>query len=368
VVGNDKAFEVILSQDQNTLLASLTLSSVTINTRAVALISKLDDACLLALILTASNAVFIKGNPTLNMPNCSIVSDSNSPDAIHFQGNAHVTADTLVSHGGITQTGGSATITLNFPAKTNQPAVSDPYASTLTHTLLTTGMPPTSALCTKTVNNSTNVTTYDGTCAVSGASVGPPNNNGTVIISGGDKRITGNWNIDHETVNLSPGTYWITDGNLNLGANGVLECTACDPATGAGITIIFTIGTGTTVGTFTAGANTNIGNPPAAPNFNAPGAGTFQDLLIIQDSNGLPGGTTWNTNGTFQGGPSTVLDGLVYFPKSDLTFNGNPTVGSTGCLVVVANTVTLIGDSKLNSTGCNGSASPPTVKTVALAE
>src|ERR1700730_1750630 len=33
VVGNDKAFEVILAQDQNTLLASLTLSSVTINTR-----------------------------------------------------------------------------------------------------------------------------------------------------------------------------------------------------------------------------------------------------------------------------------------------------------------------------------------------
>jgi hypothetical protein len=85
VVGNDKAFEVILAQDQNTLLASLTLSSVTINTRAVALISKLDDACLLALDPTAGDAIFIKGNPILNMPNCSIVSDSNSPSGSMFR-------------------------------------------------------------------------------------------------------------------------------------------------------------------------------------------------------------------------------------------------------------------------------------------
>src|SRR5205823_3174372 len=117
----------------------------------VALISKLDDACLLALDLTAPDAIFIKGNPTLNMPNCSIVADSNDPDAIHFQGSASVTADTVRSHGGITQTGGAASITLNIPAQTGAAVVSDPYAPNalgvcsgspcLTHTLLTTGMP-----------------------------------------------------------------------------------------------------------------------------------------------------------------------------------------------------------------------------------
>ena len=118
----------------------------------------------------------------------------------------------------------------------------------------------------------------------------------------------------------------------------------------------------------TGGANTNVGNPPTAPNFNAPNSGTFKGLLIVQDSNGLPAGTTWNTSPTLQGGPSAVLNGLVYAPKADMTFNGNPAAGGTGCLIVIVNTLTLSGDSQLNSTGCPAAGvSPPTVKTVALA-
>jgi len=136
-----------------------------------------------------------------------------------------------------------------------------------------------------------------------------------------------------------------------------------------GITIIFTIRAGTTVGTITGGANTNVGNPPTAPNFNAPNSGTFKGLLIVQDSNGLPAGTTWNTSPTLQGGPSAALNGLVYAPKADMTFNGNPAAGGAGCLIVVVNTLIMSGDSQLNSTGCPAAGvSPPTVKTVALAE
>ena len=205
---------------------------------------------------------------------------------------------------------------------------------------------------------------FNGSCVVSGSTVKAA---GNVTLSA-NTQITGPWDIKNETVNLSPGTYWVTDGDLNLQANGVLECTACNPGTGAGITIIFTIVTGTTVGTITGNSNANVGNPPTAPNFNAPNSGTFEGLLFVQDSNGLPAGTTWDA-GTFQGGPNTVLDGLVYAPKANLSFNGNPSAGSTGCLIVVADTVTLSGNSQLNSTGCPAAGvSPPTVKTVALAE
>jgi hypothetical protein len=278
--------EVILAQQQNALFASLYLANVTIDTRAVAVISVLDQACVLALDPSASDAIFIKGNPTLNMPNCSVVADSNSASAIHLQGSASIIADTLVTAGGVATTG-NPSFTLRLPAHTNAPTVPDPYASTLTHTFLTTGM-PTAPTCTPTVNNATNVTTYPaGNCVVSAASIGPPKNGGTVNMSG-NIQISGNWNVNHETVNLSPGTYWITDGNLTLGANGVLECTACDPVAGIGITIIFTIKTSTTVGTITGGANTNVGNPPTAPNFNAPNSGSFKGLLIVQDSNGRP--------------------------------------------------------------------------------
>ena len=185
----------------------------------------------------------------------------------------------------------------------------------------------------------------------------------------GNSRICGGLDDKHLTIDLSPGTYWITDGDLNLDTNGTLECTLCNPTTGVGVTIILTIGTGTKVGTVTGKSNSTVGNPPTAPNFNAPNSGTFKGLLIVQDSNGLPAGTTWNTSPTFQGGPSAVLNGLVYAPKANMTFNGNPAAGGTGCLILVVNTLTLSGDSQLNSTGCPAAGvSPPTVKTVALAE
>ena len=338
---NSNAVEVILAQQENALFASLFLPNVTIITRAVAVISVLDQSCILALDPSASNAIFIKGNPTLNEPNCSLVADSNSSSAIHLQGSATINADTLVTAGGVTTTG-NPSFNLKYPAHTNAPVVPDPYASTLTHAFLTTGMP---ATCTPPPTPVAGVTTYSA-----------------------NSRICGGLSIQNQTVNLSPGTYWVTDGDLALQANGVLECTACNPTTGAGITIIFTIVTGTTVGTFTGGANSAVGNPPTAPNFNAPNSGTFKGLLFVQDSNGLPAGTTWSA-GTFQGGPSAVLNGLVYVPKANLTFNGNPAAGGGGCLILVADTVTLSGDSQLNSTGCPAAGvSPPTVKTVALAE
>src|ERR1700736_2446068 len=47
--GNNNAVEVILAQQQNALFASLSLANVTIGTRAVAVISILDQSCLLAL-------------------------------------------------------------------------------------------------------------------------------------------------------------------------------------------------------------------------------------------------------------------------------------------------------------------------------
>jgi hypothetical protein len=305
--------------------------------------------------LNASDAIVING-ATLTMPNCSVVADSNSPSAIDLQGSATVVADTLVTAGGVTATGNP--FTLSRPAQTHaQPTVPDPYAPAtcttlcLTHTFLTTGIP------------NGNCGTATGSCIVpSNSSL--LNGNVTLLANTVIHVVGGTWQITNQTVNLSPGTYWVTDGDLDLGANGVLECTLCDPATGQGITIIFTTSTGTTVGAFTMQLNTNVGNPPTAPNFNAPNSGTFKGLLFIQDS----AGTTWH-DPTLQGGASTVLNGLVYTPNSTLSFSGNPPAGGNGCLLVVADKVTLSRDSQLNSTGCQAiGVPPPNVQTVQLRE
>jgi hypothetical protein len=342
--GNANAVEVILAQQQNALFASLSLANVTIDTRAVAVISVLDQACVLALEPTASNAIFIKGNPTLNMPNCSVVADSTSPSAIHLQGNASIIADTLVTAGGVSTTG-TPSFTLNKPAQTNAPTVPDPYASTLTHSFLTTGMPPvppTSNCAAAPVKKAT--TTYPANSVFCGGLSTP---------SGGG------------TIDLSPGTYWVTDGDLALNSNGVLECTLCNGGS-LGVTIILTTAksSGGQVGTVTEAANATINS------LNAPNSGSFKGLLIVQDSFGLPAGTTFtSSNSTFQGGPGATLNGLVYFPKSNMSFQGNPIAGGSGCLILVVNKLDLSGDSQLNSTGCSAAGvSPPTVKTVALAE
>jgi hypothetical protein len=100
--GNDKAVEVILAQQQNALLASIDLLNVTIVTRGVALaFVVLDEACMLSLNPTASQAILIQGNSIINMPGCSIVSDSTNANAIYLQGTAAtVTADAFAARGG----------------------------------------------------------------------------------------------------------------------------------------------------------------------------------------------------------------------------------------------------------------------------
>jgi len=373
--GNNNAVEVILAQQQNALFASLSLANVTIDTRAVALISVLDQSCLLSLDPTATQAVLVQGNSTINMPNCSIVADSTDANAIFFRGSAAtVTADTLRSAGGVGSTG-NPTFNLNSPAQTNAPPVPDPYASgncstlCLNHAFLTTGPPalPTTACAagtTTVVRGGVTWTQYPGGCTLTQS--GSVLNQSNIILSA-NTRISGGIQIRNQTVDLSPGTYWIDNGDLQLGPGGgtsLLECTTCN-GTNLGVTIIFT----------TTGAPNNIGavqmqsSSAQIGNLNAPNSGTFAGLLFVQDT---VAGANYSTSGTLEGGPSAALvgDGLVYFPHTSLDFQGTPALGTSGCLVVIADKVNVVGDSTLSATGCTsgGLNTTPTVKTVSLKE
>jgi hypothetical protein len=180
------------------------------------------------------------------------------------------------------------------------------------------------------------VKTWSGSTTGIGNCVFP----GTQTIAGG------------ETWNLSHGTYWITDGDLNV--SGTLDCTDC--IGGAGVTIIFT----------TTGANKigTINMQPGAQitDLNAPNSGSFAGLLFVQNTVGAG-----PTSGVLGGAANFHGNGLIYLPHTDLVFGGNPTLG---CMILVVNTVTLKGTSQLSSTGCTSAAlnNMPTVKTVVLAE
>ena len=270
--GNNNAVEVILSQQHNALLANLFLPQVTIETRAVAAIKNLDTSCILALNSTGTDINIVgsagvclgPGNScgSCGTPTCSMTADSTDPSAIHLQGAACVAADNLVTPGGVGFTGNGHTLTLNSGPLIGAPPVADPYASTLTHTFLTTGMPT--------------------TCAS-----GPPYPANSQICGG--LKVTG-------TLNLLPGTYWITDGDLDI-KNSTLECTTCVPG-GAGVTIILTTAkpSGGQVGTLTLGANGVL-------NLSAPGSGTFAGLVLIQDFVRLAAGYDLYLNHEQRAGP-----------------------------------------------------------------
>jgi Flp pilus assembly protein TadG len=176
----------------------------------------------------------------------------------------------------------------------------------------------------------------------------------TVTLSGG-----GGSPAATAAATVSNGVIWITDGDLALQSNGVLECTTCNTTTGKGVTIIFTT---TAASGGTIGAPTMQSNP-TIDNLNAPTSGTYAGLLMVQDT---VAGATYTTTAQFQGNPGQSLNGLIYTPNSNLSFQGNPSV-TNSCLLVVANTMTLSGNSSLATGGCPNTFPLPEVKNVALA-
>jgi hypothetical protein len=169
------------------------------------------------------------------------------------------------------------------------------------------------------------------------------------IILSANTQISGGIQIKGQIVRLSPGTYWINNGDLQLGPGGAtsrLECTACNGGS-LGVTIIFT----TTGAPNKIGAVTMQSTSAQIGQLNAPTSGTFAGLLFVQDT---VAGATYTTSGTLQGGPSAALvaDGLIYFPHTTLDFQGNPLLGTNGCLVVVADQIHGVGNSTLSTTGC----------------
>jgi hypothetical protein len=353
---------VTLQQSQGALLAAMFLSGVTIANTAVAVIEALDNPCILALG-TNSTDVEIAASAQLDMPNCSVAANSISSTAIDLRSStSSVAAATLVTAGEISLQGipinpaaPPPEFTLSSPAMIGAPSVADPYARTLTHTFLITGMPRTPVCISKV---SGYVTIYAGNCAIAGTSLTAPQ-----ILLSPNTRISGSWKITSgQSVDLSPGTYWVT-GNLSLQSLAVLKCSTCDNTKGTGVTIILTTQTGK-IGAVSVASTATL-------TLNAPNSGPFAGLAIIQDSNGLPSGTTYTSSrSTIGGAPGATVNGLVYFPNSSMTFHGAPSATGPQCLLLVVKTLDIDAASRLEAGGCSGAGldNLPVIDTVAVAE
>jgi hypothetical protein len=353
---------VVLQQTEAASLAAMFLPSVTVTTRAVAVVETLANSCILALG-TSNTDIAIASRVHLDIGGCSAAANSIGSQAIALQDStSSIAAATLVTAGELSLAGEPIDpgapppeLALTFPAMIGAPSLADPYAQTLIHAALALGM-PTAPRCRS--RNSRHVRIYQGDCVVAGASLTDPQ-----IALAAETQISGSWNVAAgQTVDLAPGTYWVT-GDLTVQSSAVVKCSACDNAQGAGVTIILAA-EGNRVGALSVASGATV-------NLNAPHSGRFPGLVIVQDSNGLPPGTTLtSSHSTIAGGNGSTLNGLVYFPNSSVTFHGNPSAIGPKCLVLVVQSVEVDAPSSLDSAGCRstGLTNLPRVTGVALAE
>src|SRR5579885_342939 len=250
---NHKAVEVIVTKPASLLFASLFLPSApTVAARSVAVIAPGGGDCMLATSRTASQAIAVIGNATVNIA-CGVADNSNASDALYLQGNGTlITSSSVTVNGQFSATGRAYTLSYGSSDIGNGTVTTDPYASTQFPSLN-----PSCSNCTRVSKSSLTPLT-----ATSGTITGGGVYTGGLTVSG--------------TLNLNNGIYYIDGGDLTV-KNATLNT--------SNATIILTCSTGSSsIGTFQVQANGNI-------SLVAPSSSTSatQGMAIIQDPSVSPG-------------------------------------------------------------------------------
>ncbi|RZV39964.1 MAG: hypothetical protein EX271_10390 [Acidimicrobiales bacterium] len=298
---NDTAIEVIITQKGNQYFSKIFgANRITYRNRAVAELFRGSDACVLALNETVSGAFTATGSTNVSLDKCAIGVNSGHAEAAEFGGSSSTIAECLSVVGGV-YGAENANFACGTPL-TNAREIEDPYEDIAAPNL---DDYPT---CTEEVDT------------------GDDN----VSMSGG--RYCKNINLKGTALLDSDSTY-IFDG-IDVKFIG-----AASNMVGTGVTLVLM--NGATLSNVNGGSNITI---------SAPTAGTYQGIAIYSD----PVTQTADEDVKINGGSSTSIEGLLYFPTQNLEFSGN-TTGANACTVVVANTIQLTGNSGLTTSGCENS-------------
>lgn len=290
--------EVNISQKGNQFFSSLFgTNRITYNVRAVASLVSKHEACVLALNPSVSGAIYITGSVTVGMPNCSLAANSSDVAAINLMGASSVTADCLSTVGGINGASSHATLACGS-GNSSAPAYLDPYADI----------------------DAPDVLDYP-VCAT-------PVKTSKWDYSLSEGRYCSSMTIKG-TYELSAGTY-IFDG-INVKFIG-----AASELIGSGVTIFLM-----------NGATFSGINGQTTINLVAPTSGDYKGIAIFSDPDTQPAGTTVKLNG----GSSTSIEGLLYFPTQSIEFTGNTAVASP-CTLIVADTIQMKGNADFQLTDC----------------
>ena len=314
--GNAKYVEVLVTAVQPTyFMKVLGINSQTITTRAVA--TNLSgggpaNGCLYTLgpPSSAIEGVNLNGNATLNAPTCGINDDGN----YNTKGNAlTVNAGSFGVSGSqnVTGPGGSVNCAVPGPCPAyGMPAAADPLVNQATP-ITPPSQPANSSSC-PTIG-ACNVTT-------SGTMTLQPGTYSSITIG------------KNSTVTISPGIYYI-NGSGGVSFNGSAT------VTGSGVMFYFT-------GTASINA-TGGGNQVSNIQLSAPTSGPYAGILMYQDPADTNVGGNPNSGPTLGGDNNSFFNGILYFPKDQLTFFGN--AGSSNCVdgysvgIVITDSIALSG-------------------------
>jgi hypothetical protein len=321
--GNAQAVEVLVSEVKSPLLSVLYLGgAVNVSAHAVAAAKASGGACVLALDPSASSAVDMGGSTIVNMPGCTVAANSTNNAAVTVGGSSTLTAESVWTAGGYTQSG-SADVGLDQGAVTHAWPLADPYADQTISTPHGCNHNHTSLINV--------VQTLDPGVYCNGINLG-----------------------SQSQITLNPGTYYIDGGDLSVGAQVTLTCNCSAP--GSGVTIVLTSSSSTNqIGSVTINGGAQVSlNAPSDSSYRYPGLVVFQDRRAPQtDTNRFNGGSTMN------------FSGAIYMPAQTVEWTGNDGPSAPNCTQVIARLVDFSGNSAMDNSGCAAQGVKP-VTTLAV--
>lgn len=301
--GDTNFVEVIISHPQPTwFMRALNFNSVTVKARAVAGLGSTGNGCVYALNPDSSktnNGFFVNGTTNSSFA-CGVYSNSN----FRAVGGACVVTPAVSYMGTYNNSDSSGTNCGPASIGTGIPIV-DPMANKYSI--------PSYGSCTATnykVTTGTNISISPGTYC-GGISIG-----GSVT-----------------SVTFAPGEYILLGGlTVNSGVG----------VTGSGVTFFNTYDKSNKYGAIDIKGG-------AAINLSAPTSGTDIGLLFYQDPT-----VAWASNNvsSIGGGSTSVYDGIIYFPTTDLIYSGNSSAtagGSDGYTVLIGLNVEINGTAQVNA-------------------
>jgi Flp pilus assembly protein TadG len=259
-----------------------------------------------AMIVTGNNSV-------LNVPNCGVAVNSNSPTALDVNGGAKLQAGFVKVVGGYAQNGQS---TISPTPKTGQAVTPDPLA--------TLPAPPTPTKCDQTNFNISQ----------------PPN--ATIEVYPGT--YCGGINVSGQTgLHFNPGIYYVYGGGITFQNNNASD-------TGTGVMFFNTDGHGIPGLPTSAYGPVSITGQPTI-NLSAPTTGTYAGILFYKDRLFTAPSST-NTD-QIAGNTQPTLVGTLYFPGDNLNLTGQSGIGMTigsNSPAVIADTIKVGGGGALIQT------------------